>query len=102
MSENIDLTTIGTDEYIRWVQEDRKAKKIYVLDGELSLLSSKGGNCIFCIHFDIDNHIHRQHIHKCAAFDDIPLVIWEEKYDHNNPYPNDKGIQFSKIPETGN
>jgi len=99
MSENIDLTTIGTDEYIRWVLEDRKAKKIQVLDGELSLLASHG-NCRFCIHFDLDNHLYRQHLHKCAAFDDIPLVIWKDEFDHNNPYPNDKGIRFSRIPET--
>jgi len=100
MCEDIDLTTIGTDEYIRWIKEDRKQqedKGIILFDDRISGMGS--GWCMFCIHFDADKYINSR-LHKCAAFDDIPLVIWKDEFDHNNPYPNDKGIMFSRKPET--
>jgi hypothetical protein len=76
MCEDIDLTTIGTDEYIRWVQEDKKqkiAKGIHSLDDRIHELGISM-LCYFCIHFDKDKWVNLR-LHKCAAFDDIPLVI---------------------------
>lgn len=103
MSENIDLTTIGTDEYIRWVQEDRKrleSEGLTLLDDRISDINGSM-ICMFCIHFNRNIWLNSNQ-HKCTAFYDIPLIIWNNEFDHNNPYQNDNGIQFSRIPETGN
>jgi hypothetical protein len=36
----------------------------------------------------------------CAAFPRrIPLEIWNGEYDHNSPYPGDRGIRFEPVTE---
>lgn len=30
----------------------------------------------------------------CAAFDQIPDAIWDNKFDHRQPHAGDKGIRF--------
>lgn len=47
--------------------------------------------CTFCIH--------RLDYRKCAAFDEIPLEIWEGKNDHTEPFEDDRGIQFERRPK---
>ncbi|MEI7990613.1 MAG: hypothetical protein WCI88_16390 [Chloroflexota bacterium] len=86
------VDTFGTDETIAEI----KAQPIQGLDDRLLCITASV-ICCYCIHFDEDKYINL-HLHKCAAFDDIPLVIWQNEIDHNNPYPDDKGIRFSQIP----
>lgn len=49
--------------------------------------------CMFCKHLFNSNV--RQNQYKCKAFPDgVPREIYQGKYDHRNPYPNDLGIRF--------
>jgi len=102
MCEDIDLTTIGTDEYIRWIREDRKQEedKGFIMLDDRELEIPHGSQCILCTHFNTNDEYYSIDRHKCAAFDDIPFEIWRGKVIHDKPYPNDKGIMFSQIHET--
>lgn len=46
--------------------------------------------CLLCKHFTGDV----MGPWKCAAFDEIPVEIWEGRADHREPYEGDQGIQF--------
>ncbi|GEM_PF-2674088 len=49
--------------------------------------------CMFCKH--LFNEKVGQNQYKCKAFPDgVPSEIYQGKYDHRNPYPNDSGITF--------
>lgn len=48
--------------------------------------------CYECKHF-IDNIDKPQ----CAAFDVIPMPIWDGTNDHRQPFPGDNGIQFEPV-----
>jgi len=38
----------------------------------------------------------------CKAFPDgIPFAIWDNTFDHRNPWPGDGGIRFEAIPVSG-
>lgn len=46
--------------------------------------------CMFCVHLITANPQRC-----CAAFpEEIPTAIWEGKYDHRRPHPDDHGIQL--------
>lgn len=47
--------------------------------------------CSSCVHYQGD--------YKCAAFDEIPRVIWFGENDHREPYPGDNGIQYEPVKE---
>lgn len=36
---------------------------------------------------------------ECFAFEEIPSVIMDGKFDHTEPYPGDSGYQFRLVPE---
>jgi hypothetical protein len=42
--------------------------------------------CYRCKHFKL--------FHTCEAFEDIPIAIFINKFDHHKPYKGDHGIQF--------
>lgn len=50
--------------------------------------------CVFCEHF-LENDPDRE----CFAFEEIPSVIMDGKFDHTEPYPGDGGYHFCLIPE---
>lgn len=54
------------------------------------------GICFKCRHFNSDVFIYSGK-HSCLAFDEIPMEIWNEKNDHQLPYPGDGGIMFEPI-----
>ena len=48
--------------------------------------------CTFCRH--------RLGFRRCDAFtQEIPLPIWIGEHTHEQPYPDDHGIQFEPVPE---
>jgi hypothetical protein len=45
--------------------------------------------CFQCVHFDRTPGELR-----CAAFDEIPDDLLDNSFDHRNPHPDDRGVQF--------
>jgi hypothetical protein len=89
----------GTTEYINWLKEDKKQKEsegLYTIDGEITNIKIYSRCNCFCRHFIKIGYNLENPKCKCAAFDDIPLEIWQEEFDHSKPYPNDRGIRFSE------
>jgi hypothetical protein len=82
-------TPVGTDEYLL----DIRSHPIKGIDDRM-LNVRWCGQCILCLHFK-DNVPSSPNYHQCAAFDDIPLEIWNREVDHSKPYPNDKGFRFT-------
>lgn len=62
-------------------------------EGLDSLVVDLFGTCLCdsCKHFIEGN--------SCAAFDDIPLDIVANVFDHRNPYPGDRGIVYELDPD---
>ncbi|MCX7998724.1 MAG: hypothetical protein N3A69_07195 [Leptospiraceae bacterium] len=55
--------------------------------------------CISCKHIFVEpTFVHLENgesTKRCKAFPNgIPLEIFENKFDHENPYPGDNGIRF--------
>ena len=46
--------------------------------------------CITC------KHLKSVELRACAAFEKIPLEIWNGKNKHTRPYKNDNGIQWEQ------
>ena len=63
-----------------------------VLDEELEY-TPYSNVCAYCKYLD------REHSGKprCAAFDVIPLEIWDGNNKHLEPYPGDNGILFMEF-----
>jgi hypothetical protein len=52
--------------------------------------------CLFCAHYHQTGP--NQDL-SCDAFDEIPDAIFLGEFDHNRPYPGDRGIRFELDPE---
>ena len=63
----------------------------YVLDDSEGILPHED-TCMFCKHLTA--------FRECAAFDEIPLQIWNGGRKHRRPYSNDRGIRFESKKDT--
>jgi hypothetical protein len=52
-------------------------------------------NCLFCRHFNRGSHGNEA---DCAAFTEIPEVIFRGLADHTEPFPGDGGVRFDLDP----
>ena len=53
--------------------------------------------CYKCARYTGGPFLSKDHhfFHTCEAFPDgIPRSIFDGKYDHRNPFPGDRGLQF--------
>ena len=51
--------------------------------------------CLKCSNYDLSEGMATG---KCKAFPEgIPMQIFENIFDHTNPYPGDNGIRFTPI-----
>lgn len=52
--------------------------------------------CMRCVHWD-ETHWLETGKHRCAAFDAIPVTIWNGEHDHKTPYEGDGGVSFEPV-----
>lgn len=64
-------------------------------DSELDVMPVSP-TCNRCRHLDVDHWLETGE-YRCAAFQPIPLEIWNGEHDHKTPYKGDGGIRFEAV-----
>ena len=53
--------------------------------------------CVFCRHYHEERNEQSPELPSCDAFDAIPDPIFMGRVDHNDAFPEDRGVRFSLI-----
>ncbi len=66
-----------------------------ILDDKQNYVSPFSPVCTKCKHLNPESAL--TGIPSCAAFSQIPAVIWSGKNNHTTPFKGDNGIQFEPV-----